>query len=254
MNLRDLLALPNILDVKRVIAVQPHPDDNEVNAAGTLMKLSRAGCEVIYVTVTDGRAGGWPSVQNPEEIVRVRTEEKREAGLKIGVAKHIDLGFPDGGDYSGEEVTLRLVEIFRQERPELVFCVDPWMPYEAHPDHIKVGHAVAKAILFSNNAILYPPSADCSASPYQVPQIAWYATSYPNTHVDITNEFEEKLESILAHRSQFDNETWPLVKQYFELSAESAFQLLSPSSKGRAESFKVLSNLELHSIPSTIFS
>ncbi|QSO47638.1 PIG-L deacetylase family protein [Alicyclobacillus mengziensis] len=251
MNIKALLGLPDVLNVKKVIAVQPHPDDNEVNIAGTLLELSQRGAEIVYVTVTDGRAGAWGDVQNPDEIVAVRKEEKERAGDIIGVNKHIDLGFPDGGVYSVDEVTSQLVNVFRMERPDMVFSVDPWMPYEAHPDHVKVGQAVSRAVLFSNNTIIYP---NVNHEPWQVPQIAYYATSYPNTWMDITPHFERKIESIIAHKSQFDNETWSFVKLYFTQAASEAYKHISQDGTGFAEALKVLAHLELHSIPTTVFS
>ncbi|WAH38386.1 PIG-L deacetylase family protein [Alicyclobacillus dauci] len=251
MNIRNVLGLPEVLDVKKVIAIQPHPDDNEVNIAGTLMELHNRGCEIVYVTVTDGRAGGWGTVQDPNQIVRVREQEKINAGKMIGVDKHIDLGFPDGGNYDIETLTKRLVEIYRQEKPDLVFTVDPWMPYEAHPDHVKVGRAASSALLFSNNPILYPIETH---DVFQVPQIAFYATSYPNTWIDITANFERKMESIVAHKSQFDNETWSFVRLYFAEAASEAYLRISTETKGFAETLKVLAHMELHSVPTTLFS
>ncbi len=256
MNIQSLLGLPDVLAVKKVVAVQPHPDDIEVNIAGTLLQLHRNGCEIVFVTVTDGRAGAWGDVQDADEIVRVRETERIEAGKRLGVHKHITLGFPDGGEYSVSDVTAKLVTVFREEKPELVFSVDPWMPYEAHPDHVKVGQAVSQAVLFANNAILHPV---VSAAPFQVPQIAFYATSYPNRLVELTEEdFQHKLNAILTHRSQFDNEMWPFIQQYFAVAAKEAYQAVhkddNVSSEGYAEPLKVLSHLQLHSIPSTLYS
>lgn len=251
MDIKKLLHLPDLLDVKKVVAVQPHPDDNEVNIGGTLMALRDRGCEIGYVTVTDGSAGAFGSVQSRSEIVQVRAQEKKEAGDIIGVQRHVDLGLTDGSDYSTDALTTQLVGIFREEQPEVVFSVDPWMPYEAHPDHVKVGMAVSRAILFSNNAILYP---ETTVPIYQVPQVAYYATSYPNTFIDITTYFEKKLASIFAHKSQFDNGDWELMKQYFAFSANESYRQLKQGNDGFAEALKVLSHLQLHALPSTVYS
>lgn len=256
MNIPSILGLPDVLSVKKVIAVQPHPDDNEVNIAGTLLQLHRNGCEIVFVTVTDGRAGAWGNVQDTDKIVKVREAERLEAGKLLGVQKHITLDFPDGGDYTVAEVTAQLVAIFREEKPDLVFSVDPWMPYEAHPDHVKVGQAVSQAVLFANNAILHPV---VGAAPFQVPQIAFYATSYPNRFVEFTEEdFHLKLNAILTHRSQFDNDMWTFIQQYFAIAAKEAYQVVHKSdsvpSEGYAEPLKVLAHLQLHSLPNTLYS
>lgn len=251
MNLKQILGLPDLLDVRKVIAVQPHPDDNEVNIAGTLLALRERGCDIVYVTVTDGSAGVFGNVCDRDEIAAIREQEKQAAGNIIGVSRHIDLGFVDGGDYRVEDVTTRLVEVFREQRPDVVLSVDPWMPYEAHPDHVKVGTAVSRAALFSNNAILFK---ETTAGIYQVPQVALYATSYANTYMDITRHFERKLASIFAHKSQFDNETRELMKQYFAFSAREAYVQMKRDGEGFAEALKVLSYLQLHSLPSTLHS
>jgi len=250
-DIRKLLGLPDLLDVRKVIAIQPHPDDNEVFVGGILRALHQRGCDITYVTVTDGRAGAFGTQANPRQIVAVRQREKQAAGEIIGVSQHIDLGFPDGGDYSVASVAAQLVEVFRAHQPALVLTVDAWMPYEAHPDHVKVGRATAQALLFSNNEILYP--ADRHPA-FAVPQVAFYATSYPNTFVDITAHWDDKRAAIFAHRSQFDNEKWPLMQQYFAALAAEMYQQKYPGEQGLAEAVKVLATEQLHGFPGALYS
>ena len=253
MNIRQALGLPDLLSVKRVICVQPHPDDNEVGAGGTIYTLHQRGCEVVYVTVTDGRAGAPDSTVNPDHLVHDRQREKMRAGQILGVSRQIDLGFPDGGSYYADEVAKQLVEIYREIRPDMVMTVDPWAPYEAHPDHQKTGMAVARALLFSNNTTMYPI---VSAAPVDVPQVAFYATSYPNTFVDVTDSWDKKLASIQAHKSQFDNPGWPVLSEYFRYQAREMYRQAKqdPATDGYAEAFKVLAARQLHFFPMAVFS
>ena len=256
-NIRQLLGLPDLLNIQTILCVQPHPDDNEVGAGGTLMELANRGARLVYVTVTDGRAGSFGLNTDPNEIVRVRREEEKQAGHLVGVAEHINLDYPDGGDYSEESVAVKLVDVFRRVRPDVVLTVDPWMPYEAHPDHIKTGRAVVKALLFSNNLILYPAATRAGADPFEVPQVAFYATSYPNTFVDVTRHWEKKLQAILAHKSQFDNAEWVFLSAFFEHTARETYQAWKRADDqvtGLAEAFKVLSPRQLHFVPSTIYN
>lgn len=252
MNIRQVLGLPDLLDVKRVVCVQPHPDDNEVGAAGTLKELSSRGAEIVYITVTDGRAGAAGSPVSPADLVVKRRAEKLKAGLILGVSEQEELSFPDGGDYAQTEVTRELVYLFRKHKPQLVMTVDPWMPYEAHPDHLKTGLAVAQAIMFANNAIVYPPQTH---APCEIPQVAFYATSYPNTFIDVTAHWETKLAALLAHTSQFDNEEWPLLSTYFGYAAQEVLRShrKDPEAVGYAEAFKVLAARQLHFFPTAIY-
>lgn len=253
MNIQRLLGVKPFKESKSIICVQPHPDDNEVGMGGTVKTLSALGCRITFVTVTDGRYGTSDPNLEPEELVRIRHKEKCDAGKMIGVTTHYDLGFEDGGDYSERAVMTSLLPIFRKEKPEMVVTVDPWTPYEAHPDHYKVGRAVAAAVLRSGN-ISFPEAGD----PVNIPQVAFYGTSYPNTFVDVTPFWETKMQSILAHQSQFANDEWPLLSQFFTYQAMTLWQQSNAGkaqqSTGMAEAFKMLSTKQLHFFPDAVRS
>ncbi|AAM25112.1 LmbE family N-acetylglucosaminyl deacetylase [Caldanaerobacter subterraneus subsp. tengcongensis MB4] len=260
MNLRNILKLPPILEVKNVLCVQPHPDDNEIGAGGFLSILKEKGAKITFVTVTDGRKGLPTREITHDEIVKIRDAEKRKAGEILGVTEFIDLGFEDGGNYTIDSLIEKLVRTFRTVKPELVLTVDGWAPYEAHPDHEKTGKGVTAAILAARNL-----SLPHLGEPFSVPQIAFYATPYPNTYIDITNYWENKIEAIKAHTSQFDNPNWPFIYEFFYEQAKEWYKeglvkgkLKSEKNtlneEGLAEAFKVLSIWELHMFPNAIFS
>ncbi|GMA61607.1 hypothetical protein NZD89_17925 [Alicyclobacillus fastidiosus] len=125
------------------------------------------------------------------------------------MSKQILLNFPDAQAYSEYHIFFELMKHFRLEKPDIVFTVDPWMACEAHPDHIKTGYAVAKAVLFSNNPMLIP-----DFPPYAVRQIGFYHTNYPNTYMDITEHCEQKIASIFAHKSQFAHSEVQMIETY----------------------------------------
>ena len=50
-----LCAPPDLSKAKRVLFVQPHPDDNQIGAGGTMAWLISLGVEVYELTVTDDR-------------------------------------------------------------------------------------------------------------------------------------------------------------------------------------------------------
>lgn len=251
MEIQKLLGIPDFLQAKRVVCVQPHPDDNEVGMGGTVSRLRQASCEIAYITVTDGRAGVPDEDTSAGEMIEIRKRERERAGVILGVSDQYALGFADASAYTVQDVVDKLVPLFRTLRPDVVFTVDPWMPYEAHPDHLKTGHAVAQAMLFVNN-----PSV-CREYPVaQVPQIAFYATAYPNRFVDVSAQWSLKIESIRAHESQFGHGDGERVLQYLShearrLHAESTGESLE---EGRTEAFKVLVTQQLHFFPNAIFS
>ncbi|GMA61598.1 PIG-L family deacetylase [Alicyclobacillus fastidiosus] len=259
-DISRLLRMKDVQQVKSLVCVQPHPDDNEVGAGGLVATLAHQGCRIVFVTVTDGRYGSSDPSLSPGALVEIRRQERLHAGQCLGVVEQVELGFEDGGKYEERDVMEALLPVLRRVGPEMVMTVDPWVPYEAHPDHQKVGRATAAAVLFAGN-ISYPHAG----APCHIPQVAFYASSYPNTFVDVTPYWKVKMSAILAHWSQFDNEQWPLLQQYFEYQASEYYRLLqsrasldevdgAPTQVGFAEAFKVLSTKQLHFFPTAVFS
>lgn len=245
MNVKKLLGIKDIRDVSSVMCIQPHPDDNEIGAGATLALLAARGVNIIFVTVTDGRYGNNDPSITPEQMIAIRRAEKNEAGELLGVQKHYDLGYEDGGEYSEREVARSLVPLIRKEKPEMVMTVDPWTLYEAHPDHYKVGRATSEALLAVGR--VGSPEA---GEPHHVRQVAYYASGFPNAFIEVTAYWEIKMQAILKHKSQFDNEEWPLLSQYFTYQAGEYFKQLGlEKQRGLAEAFKVLSPRQLHVFP-----
>ena len=44
-------------DARSILCIQPHYDDNDLGAGGTIAALHDAGCQVVYLTVTDDLVG-----------------------------------------------------------------------------------------------------------------------------------------------------------------------------------------------------
>ena len=170
---------------------------------------------------------------------------------KCWIREHIEFGFEDLGSYTEEDIVAKLVPVLLDIRPEVVVTVDPWTPYEAHPDDLKTGRAVAQCAI--RLASLTVPQ---SAPPYVPPMFAFYASAYPNTAVDVTDHWETKVRAIEAHESQFATAEWPALKAYFEFQArEAAKQFFGQAGEGRfAEAFKLLSPRQLHFFPQAISS
>ena len=53
----SLFAPPKLYGIKKLLCVQPHPDDNEIGMGGIISLLTKKGVQVDYLTVTDGSLG-----------------------------------------------------------------------------------------------------------------------------------------------------------------------------------------------------
>ncbi len=184
----------------RLLAVQPHPDDNDLAIGGTVARLAGGGAWVGYLTVTDGSAGSRDPGAIGPSLARRRRDEQRAAARLLGVA---DLFFLDHADGAvADELGLRseILTIIRETRPDLVLMPDPWLAYEAHPDHRITGHAAAAAAALAH----LPGIPGGKAPPHEVGHAAFYWTERANTHLRLTPEaFDRKVEAVRCHASQF---------------------------------------------------
>lgn len=227
---------------RRIMCIQPHADDTDVAAGGTVAKLSSEGKEVIYVTMTDDRLGTSDPEMWPEKLALVRMREQEEAAKILGVKKLIWLNYRDGELYPSLKAREELLHLIRLYRPDMVITVDPWLSYEAHPDHRTTGILAAEAVLFSSLPHAAPADLREGLKPHRVPFIAFYWTRRPNVYVDVTKHFDLKLKAVRAHRSQFEA-NWPELEKLLR-----AYSRLMGKRVGvkYAEAFKVLMPRHLH--------
>ena len=249
-----LLSPPDILQCKRVLCVQPHPDDNEIGMGGVIAALSDRGCEVHYLTVTNGDKGHIDKSVSPEETAMILLDEGRAAGRALGAKEFYFLGHGDGllSDVLG--LSKEIAGVIRHVQPDAVFCPDPHLPYEGHWDHIVTGRATSHAFQMSGIAhfrlagmpIPYGdemPAQPGVSSPWQVKAIGYYFTARPNTVVDITDTFERKMASIALHTIQIDAQTLAMYRLYFTMKGE---ELAAGRGFEIGEGLKVLSKLHTH--------
>lgn len=243
MELRDFLPIPDLEGCTSLLCVQPHPDDNEVGAGGTIARLAGKGCKITYLTVTDGRNGTTDPGTSPVKLAEQRKREATEAAGILGVRDLIFLGYPDGGFTSERELCRDIVSAIRDVKPEFVLTVDPYLPYEAHPDHRASGLATAQACLFSAFPHFYSGGEKGPQDMWQVKGIGFYATSHPNTFINIDDTWELKVKAVSAHASQFAPAYLDAITGYFDFKAR---RYAEGRGFTRAEAFKVLSTSHLH--------
>jgi LmbE family N-acetylglucosaminyl deacetylase len=251
MKIEDLIGKPDLTQAKRVLAIQPHYDDNDIAAGGTLAALADAGAEVYYLSVTDDLVGVIDQSLTEEEMKAQIVAEQQEAGAIIGVKKSFNLWFPDAGEYTHHHVRAGIVQHIRMLRPDFIFTCDPWTPYEAHRDHIKTGLAVAESVLIFNlRRIKTDPQVDAAFEPYELGGIAFYASAYSNTVFDISKTREKKYAAIACYRAQLSPNDVAQISMMLDIK-ERDWAKDEPFSHG--EGLKVLRPRHLHVFPDAVY-
>ena len=210
-DIKDLFKAPQLSEAKCVLCIQPHSDDNEIAMGATIKKLATMGCEIHYLTVTDGRLGTEDVNQDLDQLAALRKEEAIEAGKLLGAQHFHFFEYKDGSLKDTRELSYKISELIRTIKSDFVFVCDPYNKYEAHLDHIIVGQATSQAVL-SSSLSSYPEGT--KTQPFKVKAIGYYFTSNPNTFVDISDYLSYQEEAMAKHKSQLSGVTLELFKAY----------------------------------------
>ena len=235
-----ICAPPNITKAKRVLFVQPHPDDNQIGAGGTIAYLRSLGVEVYELTVTDDRYAEPEYIGRENDVQTIRQKEALAAQQMLGMKNAGFLGFADKTDASEREISLKVVEVIRRIKPDYVITADPNLASECHSDHIKIGNAVKFAAM---DALcnFYPDFVDGKLrdDAWRVKGVGFYYTDKPNTLIDITDFEELKMDSIKCHVSQAEPALLAAIMLQQKLFAEG-------TDFKAAEPLRMLSSLQMH--------
>ena len=181
-----------------VLAIGCHPDDVEVNCAGTLAKCVKRGDKVTVCHVANGNLGH--VIIEPDELRAIRREEAKKAGALAG----IEVVTCDIGDlmvYEGsKEQRDKVVDVIRSVQPDFIITHPPT---DYMPDHVAVSRLVFDAT-FAASVGHYKTSVSQTAAVtpiYYMDNLAG-VNSIPTEYVDITNEIETKIEMLECHVSQ----------------------------------------------------
>ncbi len=174
------------------MAIGAHPDDVEILAGGTLLKLRSQGRSGILVDATDGSAG---TRGTPE----IRLRESNAAAKLLGVQREC-LGLQDSQVENNGASQKQLIECIRRHRPKVLIT---HLAQDEHPDHRQTAELVKDAAFKAGLAKIA-----CAGMPYRPERIFYFLGNEfvePRFCVDITDFWAQKIKLILSYKSQFHN-------------------------------------------------
>jgi bacillithiol biosynthesis deacetylase BshB1 len=203
-----------------ILALAAHRDDVEQTCGGSLLKMAQLGYRTGILDLTQGEMGTRGSAED-------RAREAADAAKILRTSWRQALDIPDGRVENTWENRLKVAQVIRQQRPRVVI-----LPYwqGRHPDHYTASVLGYEACFLAGLAKLDVSGAAGDASNSSVtplgagrPQDAGatenlphrpfkiiYATLYydirPTFVVDITEQFEARLQSLMAYKTQFSDQ------------------------------------------------
>jgi N-acetylglucosamine malate deacetylase 1 len=193
-----------------ILALAAHRDDVEQTCGGTMLKMAQRGYRTGILDLTQGEMGTRGSADD-------RAREAAAAAQILGVSWRQALDIPDGRVENTWENRLKVAHVLREQRPRVVI-----LPYwkGRHPDHYTASILGYEACFLAGLAKLnvgaalgthstIEPDALTASLPHRPFKIV-YATLYydvrPTFVVDITEQFEARLQSLMTYKSQFSDQ------------------------------------------------
>ncbi len=198
-----VVSVPSIFSTangRHVMVFAPHPDDELVGCGGSMAKHIKLGNHVTVVYMTSGDAGNVK--YSKDELIKIR-EREAVNGLKvIGKCEPVFLRNMDGYLEANSENLIKVVELIRKAKPEIVY-----IPHanEAHQDHKVTYDLVNKAITKARGNWFQ----EAKGEPWAVKTIFAYEV-YPllgsvNYCEDITSYMDLKYTALKEHKSQTES-------------------------------------------------
>lgn len=178
-----------------ILAIAAHRDDVEQTCGGTLLAMHARGWRTGILDLTQGESG-------TRGTANERRAEAEAAARILNVAHREALYLPDGNVENTQENRLKIAAVLRRLRPRVVI-----LPYwqGRHPDHYTTATLGYEACFVSGLAKLDIPGDP--HRPYKILYASLYADVRPSFVVDITSHIERRLQSLLAYRSQYANQS-----------------------------------------------
>jgi bacillithiol biosynthesis deacetylase BshB1 len=179
-----------------ILAFGAHPDDVELGCGGTLAKEISLGKKAGIIDLTRGELGTRGSAE-------IRDRESAAAAKILGVEVRENLGMRDGFFVNDEAHQMKIIQMIRKYKPEIVLCnaVD-----DRHVDHGKASKLVSDACFLSGLIKIETELEGANQEAWR-PKVVYHFIQWknitPDFVVDITGFTDIKIEAIMAYSSQF---------------------------------------------------
>lgn len=179
-----------------LLAFGVHPDDVELSCAGILLVEKKNGKKTGIIDLTQGELGTRGSAETRRKEAAVAAEI-----LQVDIRENLKMA--DGFFINDETHQRKIIAVLRKYQPEIVVCN---APHDRHPDHGRSARLVADACFLSGLMKIETTENGLIQPAWRPKYVFHYVQDrflMPNFVVDISDVFEQKIESIKAYSTQF---------------------------------------------------
>jgi N-acetylglucosamine malate deacetylase 1 len=125
---------------QQVLVVAPHPDDEAIGCAGTVLLHAQSGDRVCVAIATDG--GRSMAVADRNALCRLRRREAEDGARLMRVDRLHWIGLAEG-QWSTADLQPALSALIEEIQPDIIYAPSR---IDFHPEHLGVAHALALAL------------------------------------------------------------------------------------------------------------
>lgn len=179
-----------------ILVLAAHPDDAELGCGGTIAKHVALGHKVGIVDFSQGELGTRGTIQT-------RAEEAAAAAEILGISVRENLLLRDGFFRHTDDEIFKVVQAIRHFQPEIVLAN---AITDRHPDHGKGAALASEACFLAGLAKIETKRDGKVQAAWRPKHLYHYIQSQlimPDFVVDISTEWDRKMQSIKAYKTQF---------------------------------------------------
>lgn len=183
-----------------ILAIGAHPDDIEMNVAGTLLKYKKQGHKIFLVLTTSGNIGSG-AIKSKEEVAKTRENEALAAAKILGAEVKF-LRYNDERLFNDDDSRTAVLNAIRWANPDVIFTHSP---EDKSPDHHTTAELVQDVILSLPVPLFETEYEPCKKkTSVFFWDIATGIDFKPEVYVDIKDTFDDKLKALACHKSQYE--------------------------------------------------
>ncbi len=181
-----------------ILVLAAHPDDAELGCGGTIVRHVQAGQKVGVVDFTRGELGTRGNTQT-------RQQEAADSSGILGLAVRENLNLPDGFFQNNKDHQMAVVRAIRKYQPGIVLAN---AVFDRHPDHGRGSDLAYEACFLAGLSKIDTFDEGVKQEAWRPTAVYHYIQSQfitPHFIVDISEQWEKKIEAVRAFKTQFHN-------------------------------------------------
>jgi len=194
---------------KTALAIGAHPDDIELQCAGTLALLQKHGWTIAVASLTPGDKGS--TRLGPDDISKIRRQEAKEAASLID-ARYYCLEWRDLAVFYGDMSCKRTTAMVRAVDPDLVFTHPPADYLGDHEETSRIVRHACFAASVRNYEVPAFPGTESPPPTTKIPHLYYFdpidgidmfgRAATASVFVDVSTTIELKQRMLAKHESQ----------------------------------------------------